>query len=163
MKQLRNIEDRKVFPINIKYRGKCYLTLYYYTRRSDAVLHTADKHILCFRSVEDMELFCQRNDLLLYNEIAEYDFDLPIDNPIYYDWVLNNWNILNTIANTFGMFFEGNSKKYNSLYELLFRLNTPVERVEPTYLMSEKYYNYILKVFRKKDRFLNRFQLNSEE
>lgn len=45
-----------------------------------------------------VKIFCQRYDLLLDNVTAEYDFDSPIDKPIYYDRVLNNWNILNTIA-----------------------------------------------------------------
>ena len=111
----QDMENQTVYPIVIKCHGGCYLTLYYYTKCSDAVLHTADKHILCFRSVKDMEVFCQRYDLLLDNVTAEYDFDSPIDNPIDYDRVLNNWNILNTIANTFGMYYEGDRKKYNSL------------------------------------------------
>ena len=96
------------------------------------------------------------------NDIVEYDFDTSITNPIDYKRILENWNLLNTIASTFGMFFEGDSEKYTSLYDLLFRLNTPIEPLSPTYKISEKYFNYILKVFRKKERFLDRFELYSE-
>ena len=109
-----------------------------------------------------MERFCKSNDLKIENDIVEYDFDTPITNPIDYKRILENWNLLNTIASTFGMFFEGDSKKYSSLYDLLFRLNTPIEPLPPTYKISEKYFNYILKVFRKKERFLDRFELYSE-
>lgn len=156
-------DNQTVYPITVMYKGNSYLILYYYTEDSDCVVHTDNKYVLCFQSVDDMKAFCQKHDLLLYDEIAEYDFDSPIDNPVDYSRVLNNWNFLNTIANTFGMYYEGDCKKYNSLYELLFRLNTPVEPIELTYQMSEKYYKHILRVFRKQDRFLNLFQLYSEE
>jgi hypothetical protein len=38
----------------------------------------------------------------------------PISNPVNYKRVLDNWNLLNTIASTFEMFFEGDLKKYTS-------------------------------------------------
>ena len=109
-----------------------------------------------------MELFCKENALKIENDVFEYHFDTPITNPINYKQVLDNWNLLNTIASTFGMFFEGDLKKYTPLYDLLFRLNTPIEPIPPTYDVGEKYYNYILKIFRKKDRFLDRFELYQE-
>ena len=109
-----------------------------------------------------MEYFCKINELKIENEVVEYDFDAPITNPIDYKCILENWNLLNTIANTFGMFFEGDLKKYTSLYDLLFRLNTPIEPIPPTYNISEKYYKYLLKIFRKKERFLDKFELYDE-
>lgn len=153
------IEDQKVEPILIKNKGKHHLTLYYY----DEVLHRDDKHILYFGSTQDMEAFCERNELQIDNELCEYDFDAPIKNPVDYGRILNNWNLLNTIAATFGMYFEGDCKKYTPLYDLLFKLNLPVEPIPPTYQMSEKQFKYILKVFRKKERFLNRFELYQEQ
>jgi hypothetical protein len=92
------------------------------------------------------------------NDIEEYDFDAPISNPIDYKSVLDNWNLLNTISSTFGMFFEGDSERYNSLYDLLFRLYMSAESIPPTYNVGEKYLRYILKIFRKKDRFLEMFE-----
>ena len=60
------------------------------------------------------------------------------------------------------MYFEGDSKKYNNLYDLLFRLSTPVEPIPKVYDVGERYLKYILKVFRKKDRFLERFEMYHE-
>ena len=156
------IENRIVYPISIKNKENSYLTLYYYTEHFDSILHKDTKKLLYFQSKEEMERFCKSNDLKIGNDIVKYDFDTPISNPIDYKRILENWNLLNTIASTFGMFFEGDSKKYSSLYDLLFRLNTPIEPLPPTYKINEKYFNYILIVFRKKERFLDRFELYSE-
>ena len=156
------IENRVVYPILIKNNGKSYLTLYYYTELSDSILHNYDKNLLYFQSTREMKRFCKINELTIENDVVEYDFDTLITNPIDYKRVLDNWNLLNTVAGTFGMFFEGDLKKYTPLYDLLFRLNTPVEPIPPTYGISKKHFKYILKIFRKKDRFLERFELYSE-
>ncbi len=95
--------------------------------------------------------------------IVEYDFDAPIGNPIDFTRILNNWNLLNTIAATLGIPFEGDSEKYTSLYDLLFGLNTPVDPISPLYQVCETDYKDILAVFRKKDRFLNLLELYREE
>ena len=153
------IENRVVYPILIKNNKSSYLTLYYYTELSDSILHNDAKNLLYFRSKEEMECFCKINELTIENDVVEYDFDTPISNPIDYKRVLDNWNLLNTIASTFGMFFEGDMKKYTKLYDLLFRLNTPIDPISPTYNISDQYLGLILKVFRKKDRFLERFEL----
>jgi len=151
------IHDRAVYPIIIKNKGKSYLTLHYYTEQSDSVLH-ADK-VVYFRSAEEMELFCEEHKLTISDDIYEYDFDAPISNPIDFERILNNWNLLNTVVGIFGMYFEGDCKKYTPVYELLFRLNTPIEPIPPTYRLSEKYYRQILRVFKKKDRILDKFSL----
>lgn len=156
------IENRIVYPILIKNNGNSYLTLYYYTEHSDSVLHNDLKKLLYFQSTSEMQRFCEMNGLTIENDVVEYDFDAPISNPIDYKHILNNWNLLNTIAGTLGMFFEGDLKKYTSLYNLLFRLNTPVEPIPPTYNVGEMYLKFILKVFRKKDRFFQKFELYSE-
>ena len=152
------IENRIVYPILIKNNGNSYLTLYYYTEHSDSVLHNDENHLLYFQSATEMERFCEMNGLTIKNDVVEYDFDAPISNPIDYKRILDNWNLLNTIADTFGMFFEGDLEKYTPLYDLLFRLCTPVESIPPTYNVGEKYLRYILKIFRKKDRFLEIFE-----
>jgi len=155
-------ENRVVYPVLIKYNGKNYITLYYYTAHSDLILHNEAKRILYFQSPQDMERFCEMNALTVGYDLVEYDFDTPITNPIHYQQVLDNWNMLNTIAGTFGMFFEGDSDRYNGLYNLLFRLNTPVEPIPPTYYVSDRQLKNILKIFRKKDRFIQRFELYRE-
>lgn len=150
-------------PIIIKNNENTYLTLYD-VMNTDSLLHDNEKHILYFRSMEDLFRFCEKNSLQTENEIyAEYDFDTPIENPIDYRHILNHWNLLNTIAKDFGMYFEGDCQKYNPLYDLLFRLNTPVEPIPPTYTVSKKHYEYLLKIFRKKNRFLTRFQLYQDK
>lgn len=156
------IEKRIVYPILVKNNGYSYLTLFYYTERSDSILHKDEKNLLYFQSTEEMECFCKINGLTIENDVVAYDFDAPISNPIDYKRILDNWNLLNTIAGTFGMFFEGDSKRYTPLYDLLFKLNTPIEPIPPTYDVGDKYLRYILKVFRKKDRFLKKFELYRE-
>jgi len=151
------VDERDVNRILVKNNGKRYLTLYYVY--SDSVLHDDTKHILCFPSIEDMDSFCEKNNLKADDEMLEYDFDSPIGNPIDYRRILDNWNLLNTIAGDFGMYFEGDQRKYTPLYDLLFRLNTPAEPISPTSRVNEKDHQDILKVFKKKDRFLNRFAL----
>ena len=157
-----SIENLTVYPVLVKNNKNSYLTLYYDTEHSDSVLRKDAKTLLCFESKEKMERFCKINGLTIENDIVEYDFDKPISNPIDFKKVLDNWNLLNTIASSLGMFFEGNNKKYDKLYDLLFRLNTPIEPIFSTYDVGEKYLKYILKVFRKKDRFFERFVLYGE-
>ena len=152
-------ETEALSPIIIKNNGNTYLTLYD-VMDTDSLLHDNKKHILCFPSLGELKHFCEKNGLHMENEIwAEYDFDKPIENPIDFRHILDHWNLLNTIAKNFGMYFEGDRKKYNALYDLLFRLNTPIEPIPPTYTVSKKHFKYLLKIFRKKNRFLNHFEL----
>ena len=153
------IENRTVYPILIKNNGKSYFTLYYYTKHADSVLHNDEKRILYFDSPSEMEAFCEENNLVIENDIVEYDFDSPIENPIGYRSLLENWNLLNTIATTLSMFFEGDCSKYNSLYDLLFRLYNPDLALPATYKLCERDYKKLQKVFKKKNRILDRFYL----
>ena len=148
-------------PIMIKNNGQIYWTLYddFFT---DSLLHN-EKNILYFLTQEDLDQFCEKNSFETDKDIGKYDFDAPLQNPIHYGHILEHWNLLNTIAKDLRMYFEGDCKKYNTLYDLLFRLILPMEPIPPTYTVSEKHYKYILKVFRKKDRFFNRFQLYQEK
>ena len=160
--EVGKIQGQKVYPVRIKYKGRAYLTLYYYTEHSDSLLHDEEK-ILCFRDFAAIKDFCDCWGLLIDGETSENDFDLKLENPIDYDSALNNWNLLNTIASDFGMYFEGNSKRYNSLYQLLFALSTPLEPIPDTWDVSEYYLKQLVRVFRKKERFLNRFGWYQEE
>lgn len=162
MKKFFPHAEKELWIICIKYKGNTYLTLYD-GWDSDSLLHDSS-HILYFSSMKDLGRFCEKNELESDKDIwGEYNFDVPFENPIDYRCVLDGWNLLNTVAKDLGMFFEGNRKKYNALYDLLFRLNTPVDPIPPTYFMKEKDYRSVLKIFRKKDRFLNRFVLYQDE
>ena len=162
MRHLKNgITDRTVYPVRLINRGQEYLTLYYYTeekKNSDYLLHDG-KSIVYFASETEMKAFCEKNELNADGETVDYDFDAPIDDPIEYCPILENWNMLNTAAWSLGMYFEGNRDKYNGLYELLFRLNTPLYPPDPpfTYTVGKRNLEGIRKVFRKKDRFFKRF------
>ena len=107
----------ELWTVRIQYKGKTYLTLCE-GWDSDSLLHN-DSNILYFLTVEDMENFCETYGFRMDREIWDYDFDTPITNPVDYSRILNNWNLLNTVAKDLGMFFEGDSKKYNALYDLL--------------------------------------------
>ena len=160
MEEIYNrIENNEVYPIKIIYKGKNYLILYYYTKDGDCFFRGKNNGILSFLQVENMQKFCKEKGLKIGDEIVEYDFDAPIINPIDYKKVLDGWNLLNTISQMFKMFFEGDLKKYNTLYDFLFRLNTSVETIPPTCFIDNKNYKYILKVFKKKSRFLNKFEI----
>ena len=54
------IENNEVYPIKIIYKDKTYLTLYYYTKDTDCILHGKSKSILSFLSIEDIENFCKK-------------------------------------------------------------------------------------------------------
>lgn len=153
------IEGNTVYPVFVRYRGNRHLILYAYSDPDDTVISDECGGILSFSSEEDAERYCQIRGLLLENDhsFPEYDFDAPIENPIVYTSVLNNWNLLNTIARRLGMFFEGDRARYNGLYDLLFSLSLPAEPIPPTYDVGEMNLAELHRVFRKKDRFLSRF------
>ena len=150
--------EKRVFPILLRHKGNAYLTLYYDTKRSDAVLHCQGK-VLYFQSMAEMQSFCQEKGLEMQNDTVVYDFDAPIQNPIDYKQVLHRWNLLDTIADTLGMYFEGDGDRYTAVYDLLFRAYTSATPIPPTWRLREKDYRYVLRVFRKQDRFFRRFVL----
>jgi len=148
------IVDRTVYPIRIQNGGAVYLTLYYYTAQADAVLHS--DRILSFDSPEDMDFFCRENGLRLENHTAEFDFDAPLSTVIDPAVVLDRWNLLNTVARIFGMYFEGNDKKYTPLYDRLFYRSLSQGSASDRFRLSDRQYRQLQKVFGKKDRLLGR-------
>lgn len=162
MKDLNGkIIDKEVLPIKIKNEGEIFLTLYYFTDKDDAVLNNS-RSVIAFANECEMIEFCKKNELTLLNENMMYDFDIPLSNPINYSSILNNWNMLNTISNIFEMHFEGNEKKYNALYNLLFRLSTPIEPIPSKVFIDRRFVNMLTKVFKKKNKFLKKIELYSE-
>ena len=73
--EVGKIQGQKVYPVCIKYKGRAYLTLYYYTERSDSLLHDEEK-ILCFRDFAAIKGFCDCCGLLIGGETGEYDFEI---------------------------------------------------------------------------------------
>lgn len=153
---LDDITDKKVYPIIIKNGGNEYLTLYYYTAKDDSILHN-DTHLICFHSFDVLQNFCADHDLSIEQETYLFDFDLPIVNPTDYKAVLEKWNLLNTIANIFQMYFEGNDRRYTRLYDILFRYLVSSEPLSATVALDERLNRQLIRVFKKKDRFLKKF------
>lgn len=158
----KDIVDKTVYPVKIRNGGKEYLTLYYYTVKDDALLHDPT-HLICFRDDGALTKFCADNGLKLEQETYTFDFDLSIANPANYKELLHQWNLLNTISNIFGRYFEGKSKKYDSLYDLLFRYYTSVAPLSSAATLSEKDKTRLARVFQKKDRLLGFFKLYEGE
>ncbi len=153
---INDIANREVWPILIKNEGKSFYTLYYYTSNDDAILHD-NLSILYFDSYNDLKSFCINNALVIMDDFQVFDLDIPTVSPTDYRMVLNNWNLLNTISNIFGMYFEGNDRKYDSVYDLLFRCCTSIENLPKQITFKEKINKSIFKVFERKNRLLAGF------
>jgi hypothetical protein len=57
------------------------------------------------------------------------------------------------------MYFEGDRRKYNGLYDLLFRLCTSAVPIEPEEWLSKRHMTQLRKIFRKQERFFERFRM----
>ena len=155
----KDIVDRTVYPVVIRNAGRVYRALYCYTKSDDALINDG-KNVLCFWDEAEIRGFCEQTGLRIEWIPGAYDFDEPIGNPIRYSTALDRWNLLNTIAGMFGLYFEGDLRKYTRLYEVLFQCSTwdmenPPDRIR----LSQKEINQLKKVFRKKERYLKRFRL----
>lgn len=153
----KQIKDNQVFPIIIKNEGKEYLTLQYETiDENETVLHKS--HIFYFNNMNELKAFCENNGLIIDDGVYLHDFDMAIENPVDYRRVLDNWNLLNTVSNALGKGFEGDKRKYNSLYDLFFGLTTSSENVPNTIELLKPHYKLLLKVFKKKNKLLKYFE-----
>lgn len=153
---LHDILDHAVYPTTIKNCEKTYITLFYYNSIDSAFLHTG-KNIICFESYDVLKRFCAANALVIVGKNSVFDFDIPITNPVNYRTVLDNWNLLNTISNTRGMYFEGNDTKYTPVYKQLFRHCTSTAECPDAITYNDNTRQKILKVFKKKNRLLSDF------
>ena len=150
--------DCEVYHTAIRYDGLEYLTLGYYTKAGEALLHDTDT-VVCFSDEAQMMEFCINNGLKLSAEVFLYDFDVPIRNPVGYSDVLDKWNMLNTIAGLFGMYFEGDRRKYNGIYDLLFRLSTSAVPIQSVQWLSKRHILQLQRIFRKQGRYFKKFQM----
>ena len=97
------------------------------------------------------------SSFIVDSSLAIYDFDnTTLINPIDYSDVLNKWNILNTIAKMYKMYFEGDSNKRTYTYDFLFKCVVSIEELPKYIYLPDKCIKDINKVFIKKDRFLNK-------
>lgn len=149
--------ENKVYPIELRHRDRIYLTLYYYTADSDALLHDG-RSIIFFTTADEMCAFCKSHSLLIEGETAVYDFDAPIENPIDYSQLLNRWNLLDTISETLSMYFEGKRREYDRLYDTLFRCSTCRESIPPEVYLSKKDICGLKRVFKRQARCFRRFE-----
>ena len=154
-----DIAENTVYPAVVRNERREYRALYCFTQSEDALLNDG-KCVFCFRNEAEIRGFCAQVGLRIEWIPMEYDFEETIENPVRYSKILDCWNLLNTIAGMFGMYFEGNLRKYTGLYEQLFRRSTwdmenPPERIRLRAKESVK----LKRVFRKKDRYLKRFRL----
>ena len=152
------IKDKQVFPIIIINECKSYLTLQYENMSGvDTVLHSSK--VLYFENMESLKSYCERNELTLDDGIYTHDLDAPIDNPVDYRRILDNWNLLNTISESLGLKFEGNKKKYNPLYDLFFGMVTSSENVPEKIELLPLHHKLLLKAFKNKNKLLSYFEL----
>jgi len=156
------IYESKVYPIHVKYRYRKLLTLTYYTEKGDGIIHS-EKNLLWFTNVERIREFCKEFKLNLdyddKEEICTFDYDENVSDPIDFNEVLCNWNLLNTMATSLKMEFEGDKEKYSELYDLLFRLCTPAEPTErTTYEVGKKNVSTIRKLFKNILLYFDKFE-----
>ncbi len=90
-------------------------------------------------------------------DIASYNFDLEVENPIDYNDRLQKWNLLYDIARISNhTYFEGNSPKVQKTYDLLFCLCTYIDELDNTLYLPQKYVDDLKKVFGKAHKVLRK-------
>lgn len=159
---LDKLKNNEVFSVMIKSENNLYFTGYYYDEDGNDYLFNDLKNILCFKTFNELISFCARNNLILDDSIAEYDFDVIPTNPIDYRDVLNKWNMLDTISSNLNIVFEGNENKYNEVYDYLFSCNFAIEPLPPLYKISNEYSQLIHNVFNKQSEILEKIQYYSD-
>lgn len=151
--------DKEIYLIKVIYKSEEIYMGYCCGDNKDAVLHD-DKNFLAWRNLKDLTEYLDAQKLpYVIDEIPVYDFDKNHENPVDYNSVLNKWNLLNTLAGIYGMYFEGDCKKYDCVYEFLFCCVTSDAKLPPKYKMPDKYLKLLDKVFRKQARYLNRIKI----
>lgn len=155
---LNDAINKEIWSVTIRYDSREYLTLSYYTASDEVLLHD-EESVIYFEDDVQLQKFCAKNELQLSDDRFHYDFDASIENPVRYSDVLDRWNMLNSIAGMFRMYFEGDRFEYNGLYDLLFRLSTSAVPIPPEEWLSKRHMRLLERVFRRKHRYLTRFRL----
>ncbi len=138
--------------VEVKYKDKIAYVLF---DNDESTIYKRDGEIVLSANKEDFEFFSINHDTDCF-----FDYDnIPLENPLNADDVLNKWNFLSDIATTFGMYFEGNEKKHTKAYDHLFHCATAIDKKELYWLPHDCILS-IKKVFAKKHRQLNRLFQN---
>ncbi len=165
MKQiiLSNIENKEVCCTLIKWNNTIFFTGFYYDNDGNDLLFNNGENIIGFKSIEELRIFCDENDLELLTDISEFDFDKVLDNPINYKDALNKWNLLNTISLSFSIAFEGNENRYDEIYNYLFSCNFAVEPLSELHNIPYIYYRDIKQIFKNQFKLLDKivYYINS--
>lgn len=111
---------------------------------------------MCFKTIDELIGFCTHNNLILDNNVAEYDFDTMPANPIDYTDVLNKWNMLDTISSNLNITFEGSENKYDEVYDYLFSCYFAVNPLPELYKIPNEYFQLINNVFDKQTEILEK-------
>ncbi len=134
--------------VKVKYKDELVYVLF---DNDESTIYKKDGEIVLSTTEDDFEFFSINHDIDCY-----FDYDnIPLENPINADDVLNKWNFLHDIATAFGMHFEGNEQKYTRSYDYLFHCATAIDKKE-LYWLPQDCILSIKKVFGKKHRQLNR-------
>ncbi len=142
----------RAYPIEIKQKNQSYFTLMF----EDTELLLMNNEIICYKSLQEL-LDKEKNNYEIDDSLYIHDFTCDeYVNPINYDDVLTNWNLLNTIAGYYGMYFEGDAKKRTYTYNYLFCCVTSNEKLPKAINLPQKCVKDIFFVFKKKDRILKK-------
>ena len=138
------------YPIKIRFKDEEYYTLYFDDTDELLMLNNT---IVSFDELLEGVKF--KYDVR--GSIVNYDFDqIVYFNPIDYNEVLDKWNLLNTIAKMFSMYFEGDKKDKTFTYNYLFRCVFSTEELPEKYKLPNKCILDINKVFKKTERYMKK-------
>ena len=151
-----DVQDGMVYPVQIRYAGGNAVVGFCWTPAGDDALLKDGTGIRCFDSIEELCAFCEDNALILSEETVCYDYTIVPANPVLYRQVLDRWNLLSTVSQTTGMYFSGNEKKYNRLYDRLFYLCTSAVPISDRSWLNESELKQMKTVFRRQNRLLER-------
>lgn len=141
------------YPIKIIFKKECFVTLYF-----DDVdeLLVRNKNIICYNSEKEL-IDSEKSIYELDDSLVVYDFNKTnYENSVDYKEVLDKWNLLNTIAKMYKMYFEGNQKDKTYTYNYLFNCVFSIKELPKCYELPEKCLLDINKVFKKTKRYMNK-------
>lgn len=141
------------YPIKIIFRNEYFFTLYF--DDTDELL-IRNKNIICYNS--EKELFDSERVMYELDEsLVVYDFNKKTyENPVDYKEVLDKWNLLNTIAKMYKMYFEGDQKDKTYTYNYLFSCVFSKDELPKYYKLPKKCVLNINKVFKKTERYMKK-------
>lgn len=141
------------YPIKIIFRNECFFTLYF--DDTDELL-IRNKNSICYNSEKELIDF-ERLVYELDDSLVVYDFNkINYENPVDYKEVLDKWNLLNTIAKMYKMFFEGDQKDKTYTYNYLFNCVFSKDELPKSYKLPVKCVLDINKVFKKTERYIKK-------